>query len=570
MLDLKIFKKISFLIFLVAFTSCKWNSNEFEKKPNIISSTTYSIIQKKNNKLINNELDEWLFKDIIDDTIPGTSLNKAYELLEKKTIKDTIIVAVLDSPIDINHEDLSNQIWINTDEIPNNGIDDDNNGYIDDINGWNFLGNSEGLQNRFTLYETTRILKKYKNKFADMNQQKVSHLDTSAYQLYSKASLIYEEQRKKAIEDTSYANMLISVTQKSRKILGEKFPNLEFSISSLDSLKITIDNSKDSIVLGEITKLGNFLRYGFTEDYLSDYKLRADSRLSKLLNLNYNERSIQGDDDQDINDHIYGNGVLNNNIKVSQHGTIVSGVIGAVRNNNKGINGIGIAVKIMPIVVSGFGDENDKDIALAIKYAVDNGAKVINMSFGKNVSLHKKWIDEALNYADKNNVLIVSSAGNESKKLESLMEFPTDGLADGSEGSSNFIHVGASTHMLENKLVANFSNYSDKEVDLFAPGRRIKSLIPNNQYKTDSGTSLASAVVSGIASLIWSYFPDIKASQMKEILLRSGNAYHLNTQIKSEDKKSKILVPFSNLSKSGKIVNAYNAVLFAEKISKFN
>jgi len=563
-MNYSIIKKLCLVLSIVTLVSCN-NSSKSDQE--FLSTSTFSLIKSKNKDLTEEEQNTWLFKDVIMDTIPGTSLNKAYSWLEDKEIKDTIIVAVIDSSIDIEHEDFNNQIWVNTDEIEGNKLDDDGNGYVDDINGWNFLGNAKGEQNRFTLYESTRILKKYNDLFHNNSTKQTGSKDTSVFKLYTKAKLKYEEQRKEAIADTAYANMLISVTQNARRIIIEKFPETSLSRSSLDSLRNVYANTKNKALLGEITKLGNFLKYGFTPSFLDDYKLKANATLSKLLNLDYNDRIIQGDNEQDISDKIYGNNNVRENIDFSSHGTIVSGVIGAVRDNGIGIDGIAKAVKIMPVIISGYGEENDKDIALGIRYAVNNGARVINMSFGKDLSLNKIWVDKALKYAEEHGVLIISSGGNKRKKLNGTNEFPTDSNGDVTEVSSNFIHIGASTHIIENKLVASFSNYSNVELDLFAPGSRIKTLLPNNKYKVDSGTSIGSAVVSGIAALVWSYYPDISAVEMKEILMITGNSYNINTEIKSEDGTTK-LVPFSELSKSGKVVNAYNALLLAEKIAK--
>ncbi|PKV48546.1 subtilase family protein [Aquimarina sp. MAR_2010_214] len=359
--------------------------------------------------------------------------------------------------------------------------------------------------------------------------------------------------------------MLVKISTNARKTLSTYFPNQDYTIASLDSLKRLYP--KNTILQDDILRMSNFIKYNFTEQYINNYKLIADQRITKMLNLAYNDRVIIGDNADDITDKNYGNGVINNNLDISTHGTIVSGIIGAKRHNKLGIDGIANTIKIMPICISGFGNEYDKDLALGIRYAVDNGARVINMSIGKELSLQKHWVDEALKYAEQHNVLIVSSAGNRHLKLDGTNEYPTDSTGDGKEVSSNFIHVGATSYAVNENLIASFSNYSKIEVDVFAPGNKIKTLLPNNRYKIDSGTSISSAIVSGLTSLIFSYYPKLSAKEVKNILIKSGISYNIDVEIKQKD-GTKIMIPFSELSKSGKIVNAYNALLLAEQISK--
>ncbi|MFD2186082.1 S8 family peptidase [Aquimarina celericrescens] len=527
--------------------------------------TTISIRTAKNKKLTDSEKMTWLENDAIEDTIPGISLKKAYKFLEQREPKDTIIVAVLDSPVDIEHEDFKGQIWVNKDEVPDNNIDDDANGYIDDINGWNFLGDNQGKQDTFFLYESTRILKKYQELFGGMTKDKDKIENPRLFELYSTAKKRHEIETKEAIEDTAYANMLIDISKNARKTLSFYFPEHEYTLESLDSLKKVYP--KDTLLQVDILRMSNFIKYNFTEKYIHDYKLKADAKINKLLNLEYNDRLTRGDDPENPFDYNYGNGIVNQNIDFYSHGTIVSGVIGARRNNNLGIDGVAKVIKLMPVCISAFGEEHDKDLALGIRYAVDNGARVINMSIGKKLSMNKKWVDEAIQYAEKKNVLVVSSAGNEHRELNGTNEYPTDSREDSTEISHNFIHVGASSYMMNEKLVAPFSNYSKSFVDIFAPGSEIYTLHPHNKYVFDSGTSLSAAVVSGVAALIMIYYPELSGSQVKEILMKSGTSYSFNTEIKQRDGTKKT-VSFSELSKSGKVINAYNALLMAESISQ--
>jgi subtilisin family serine protease len=244
----------------------------------------------------------------------------------------------------------------------------------------------------------------------------------------------------------------------------------------------------------------------------------------------------------------------------------VSGIIAANRENNIGIKGILQNVKIMPLNISYSGDENDKDIAMAIYYAVDNGAKVINMSFGKEFSLHKEWVFEAFKYAEKHNVLLIHCSGNNSFNVDENSYYPSDVTYDGStEVCGNFINVGSISSRLDSTFVSAFSNYGKQNVDLFAPGEEIYTTTSGNAYMSDSGTSLAGPMVSGTAALIWSYYPKLTVQELKQIILESGTAYDIEVIVSgTKDKK----VPFSELSKSGKVLNVYNAMQMAEKMSK--
>lgn len=520
------------------------------------------------NELSQNQKREWHFKDIIDDTIPGISLEKAYNTIINETKGDEVIVAVIDMGIDINHEDLEKSIWVNSDEIPNNNLDDDNNGYIDDTNGWNFLGNSKGESAKFVNYEYTRILKKYRRFFESMDLQTISKSDSTNYLTYLRAKTFYDNRMKFALDDTTYINMVQNAKNTAYDTIYKHYKINRLTLGNLDSLKNL--NVNNSILQIEIIKMTNFLKYGYTDKYISNYKLKAVERINKLLNLEYNDRFITGDNQDDLNDIKYGNNVVNANVGFFNHGTLIAGVIGADRNNKVGIKGFSNKIKIMPLSISAFGDEHDKDIALAIKYAVDNGAKVINMSFGKEFSLQKEWVFEAFKYAENNDVLIVSSAGNSNYDLNQYNDyFPNDNLENGKEVSSNFLLIGSSTYNLNEELFSPFSNYGNIDVDILAPGGGFLTTSANLEKYEDTpvGTSISSAIVSGVAALIYSHYPGLAASEVKRIILESGIEYNIPVKLNSETNKSK-RIAINKLSKSGKIVNAYNALIMAHNISK--
>ncbi|WP_417784569.1 S8 family serine peptidase [Tenacibaculum sp.] len=506
------------------------------------------------------EKKEWYIKDVLIDSIPGISLHRVYDSIlvnHNNEEGKEIIIAILDSEIDIDHEELKNNIWKNIDEIPGNGIDDDNNGYIDDVYGWNFLGNSKGDNNNFTSYEYTRYLKKYNSNFKGKKYEEIEPKDSILFRNYLRAIDKYESQLKYAKEDLEYGNMLSSSMKNVKKEIAKFISYTDYTIKDLDSLKNIFPNNKE--LQEAIIIRSNFIKYSFTQNYIDNYKLNAEERINKLLNLKFDDRKITGDDSEDINDINYGNSFVNKNINLFTHGTEVAGTILNLKNKN---------VKIMPVCVSPMGDEHDKDIALGIRYAVDNGAKVINMSFGKEFSLHTEWVFDAFKYAEKHNVLIVSSCGNSKYNLTNYNDYyPNDNINNGKEVCDNFILVGGITNNLSKKILYRHSNYGSIDVDVFAPADDIYTTTPNNGYKLDSGTSLASAITSGVAGLIYSYYPNLTASQVKHILMNSGLEYTFEVATPTKEDKKKT-TPFNKLSKSGKVLNAYNAFIMADSISR--
>jgi len=286
----------------------------------------------------------------------------------------------------------------------------------------------------------------------------------------------------------------------------------------------------------------------------------AFSAKEKLPN---DERTIiVRDNYYNFSDAFYGNNDIMG--PTPNHGTHVSGIVAASRNNGTGIDGVADAVKIMMVRVVPDGDEYDKDIALAIRYAVDNGAKVINGSFGKDFSPHAEWVWDALKYVESKDVLFVHAAGNDGKDIDVEENFPTDSKDKKTELVSNFIQIGALNYEYGEKVIADFSNYGSKNVDVFAPGVKIYATLPNNKFKYLEGTSMASPNVAGVAALIRSYYPNLKASQVKEIIMQSGTPIDMIVKVGENADSRK----FSEASVSGKIVNAYNALKMAEEVSK--
>ncbi len=499
---------------------------------------------------------DWFNKDIKADKANGVSVNKAYsELLAGKKPKKTIIVAVVDGGVDPDHEDLKANMWINEDEIPNNGIDDDNNGYIDDIHGWNFLGNAKGENIDAENLESTRWYRELRKTYADLDPENVTN--QKEYALYKELDSIYWKNRNEYKEE---------FTQVGQMKFGVDFIFNALSTSEGKEIK-TIDEalkieSEDKQTMEFVAALKELKQAGMTRKDIADYYEQSEKFYKNYYNLNFEARKdIIGDDLTDINDKNYGNPDIEG--PDAFHGSFCAGIIGGVRDNNVGIQGVASAVKIMGVRAVPNGDEYDKDIALAIRYAVDNGAQVINMSFGKGYSPQKQLVDEAIEYANSKGVLLVHAAGNDSKNVDENDNFPDDVLNSGVT-APNVVTVGASSIYKNKKMLGVFSNYGKEKVDLFAPGVDVVSTAPDDYYQQSDGTSFAAPVVSGVAALVWSYYPELTHLELKNILLESTKNYkRKRVYIPSRDKKRKKRM--RDLSVSGGVVNAYNALKLAEK-----
>ncbi|MDB9873664.1 S8 family peptidase [Flavobacteriaceae bacterium] len=498
------------------------------------------VIPLKAVELTDAEEKEWSHLDLKTDTIPGISLLKAYKELVKPKSK-TIIVAVIDSGIDIEHEDLKDNIWINSDEIPNNGKDDDNNGYIDDVNGWNFLGGADNEQ-----LEYVRL---------------VASGDTSNPRFEEAQALLAKERGSTSRLKKQYDEILEQLTTSDAAVAK----HLKKPIYTKEDVEGVF--TPDFELIRHVNVIKQAYGFGFEtiEACIKDLKSSLktfNERLDYNLNIDFDGRKVVGDNPNDLNDRDYGNG----DVKAKNgrtHGTHVSGIIAAKRNNGIGMNGVANNVKIMAIRNTPNGDEYDKDVALGVYYAVDNGAKIINMSFGKSFSPHSDWVRDAIAYAAKKDVLIVAGSGNDGQNNDQINSFPNDQINNGPEVSDNFVSVGSSEPKYGSTLAASYSNYGKNTVDVFAPGSQIYSTYPKNSYEFASGTSMASPMVAGVAALIFSQYPNLSAAQVKQILMTSGVAIDKKVSLENGD-----VVPFSDLSKSGKIVNVYNALLMAAKLSK--
>jgi len=511
----------------------------------ITSATPLTVptsLTTKKAPLTENQEKRWSHLDLLRDTIPGMSVDRAYELLAgKKGTK--VIVGVVDSGIDIEHPDLKAVIWTNPKEIPGNNIDDDNNGYVDDIHGWNFLGEAEHENMEFV-----RILKK----------------GDDGSETYKRAKAEYDTEYQQAMAGKQQIDFIINADKSIQK-------ELKKSTYTADDLRKmnTTDPELNAIKENFIRILSNISKEDLDKE-LKGAKEHYDSQLNYHLNKDFNGRKVVGDNPDDFNDRGYGNNNVTGPVKEgAKHGTHVAGIIAQGRAN--GLGGDGVAsnnVQIMAVRAVPDGDEYDKDVALAIRYAVDNGAKVINGSFGKYYSTHSEWVYDAIRYAAEKDVLIVCAAGNEGRDLnegKGVERYPNDNKVGGPEISDTFLSVGALAPEYGTDMVADFSNYGRTDVDVFSPGVRIYATTPNNKYEYLQGTSMASPNAAGVAALIRSYYPELKASQVKQIMMQSGIPVNLQVSLGGDPNNQR---NFSDISRTGRIVNAYNALIMAEQLSK--
>ncbi|WP_103069603.1 S8 family peptidase [Aquimarina sediminis] len=535
--------------------------------PTIVSTPIENIdaIPLKNIDPTETQLKGWNSLDLVSDTIPGMSVNKAYNELLKNKKGQTVIVGVIDSGVDIEHEDLDGVIWTNQKEIKGNNKDDDNNGYVDDIHGWNFLGDSKDEN-----LEYVRIIKKLKPKYVGKTLASVEDTDRDEYQKYIEAKAEYEKEYQENSTQKLQYEQILHQSEMSHKAIVDAIGKENYSRAELLNVEAKTQEMQQHVAF--LAQMFGFMEPGDTiPDFIKNIKEGVDhfaEQLNYNLNLEFDGRTVVGDNVDDITDKKYGNNnVMGPDPKKDgiKHGTHVAGIIAAERNNGIGMNGVAHNVKIMAIRAVPNGDEYDKDIALALRYAVDNGAKVINTSFGKYYSTHPEWVREAISYAASKDVLIVNAAGNEGADLDKKTVYPNDQIDNGAEIADNFITIGALNYTYGSSLVADFSNYGKTNVDAFAPGVQIWSTTPNNSYEFLQGTSMAAPGVAGVAALIRSYYPKLKASQVKKILMDSGLNTKASVVIGGEQTN---VGSFSSLSKSGKMVNLYNALIMADKLSK--
>lgn len=513
---------------------------------------------------VNQELPKgWHLTDRSKDGFHGISMSQAYEFVKNRKAK-TVVVAVIDSGIDTLHEDLNSVLWRNLKEIPGNGIDDDKNGYIDDVYGWNFIGGKDGRNVKQDSYEGARVYHKYKAKFSEpgFDPSTLSEEEKVTYEMWKKAKEKVEGDAGGGGADLIFLKRALESSQKNDSLLRIAMDTSAYTGKDLEIYApSTPEAQKAKAGMLYILKAFNMLETGNVEflEGFADFVAGEERKKEAAEKAPEDYRgAIVGDNYNDINDRFYGNNDVMANTPF--HGTHVAGIIAAKRNNGLGMDGVADNVQIMAIRAVPDGDEHDKDIALAIRYAVDNGAKVINMSFGKSFSPEKNWVDDAVRYAESKGVLLVHAAGNDASNIDSVDNFPNPLFINKKGKASNWITVGASSDPLAEpgfkSLTASFSNYGKSEVDVFAPGTKIYSTIPGgNTYGNAQGTSMASPVVAGIAAFLMSYFPTLTPQEIKEAIEKSAVNPDSVVKIPGTDEE----VELTEISKTGGLVNAFEA-----------
>jgi len=507
----------------------------------------------------------WHLLDNTKDGFSGISIDKAYEFIKAKNLKGkTVIVAVIDSGIDTLHEDLKDVLWRNPKEIPGNNKDDDSNGYIDDVFGWNFIGGKDGRNVKSDSYEGARVYHKLKVKFAgkSIDPSVLSIDELEEYNTWLKAKKKIEGQGATTGVDIPTLRRIYNTTILQDSVLRQDMGKDTYTGNDLDSYQPKSEDAKKakrSVLYAMKTfQVMELTNKQFLEDFNSELTGEETKAETKIRPPKDYRAEIVGDNEEDINDRFYGNPDVM--ASTPFHGTHVAGIIGAARKNGKGIDGIADNVRIMMLRAVPDGDEHDKDIALAIRYAVDNGAKVVNMSFGKDFSPQKHWVDDAVKYAEQKGVLLVHAAGNDAKNIDTMDNYPNAILKSLNRKASNWITVGASGDEKAGGITASFSNYGKDQVDVFAPGVRIYSTIPGgNTYGNAQGTSMASPVVAGAAAFLLSYFPYLTPQQVKYSLEKSAIMPSAKIRKPGVDE----MVELASISKTGGVINAYEAAKIA-------
>lgn len=510
--------------------------------------------------------DNWFNMDPTNDKMNGVSTERTYQELLKDKKSTTVIVGVIDSGVDYEHEDLKGVMWTNLKEIAGNGIDDDKNGYVDDIHGWNFIGGKDGKNVEADNLEITRLMRKLKPKFEGKTEadftSKEDKKDFKFYQTLKEDFVKTKEKFEGPYNQLKFLfEGLTALNKNVKSQLGvdtvdatalAKFEPKERSDKQMKMIATAMMKG------GQGKNLDQALE-GIKEGY-DHYK----PYIEVGMNLDYDPRSIVGDDYNNSNEKYYGNPDCKG--PSSFHGTHVAGIIGASRKNGIGMDGVAADVQIMAIRCVPNGDERDKDVANAIRYAVDNGATILNMSFGKKYSWDKKVVDEAVKYAESKGVLLMHAAGNDHTDIDQVVHYPCKKFENGDD-ATNFIDIGALNWQPGDKIVATFSNYGKKTVDLFAPGVDIYSTVPEGGYKDASGTSMATPVACGVAAVLKSYYPTLTPQQIKKILIKSSIKTYKSEKVIKPGTTNE-MIKFDKLGKNGGIVNLFEAVKMAEKFTK--
>ncbi len=513
----------------------------------------------------------WHLLDAKEDGYHGISLKQAMQLLKNKK-PEPVIVAVMDGGIDTSHYALKKVLWKNKKEIAGNSKDDDGNGYVDDVYGWNFLGNAQGENVNKESQEVVRVYHQLAPKFTNKNFDitNAGQQEKNDYQLWQRSNQLLESKAEDrmglmmveaSVRTNRYFDSLIRCEMKMPEYTAEE---LEQFIPKNSITKKAKLGYLRFIELLELDR-DKTNRQLFTDlDKMIDQQ--KELQMGKIRPVTNFRNVIVGDNEDEFTNIHYGNGDVMGGTAL--HGTHVSGIIaGSTDSTNTEVYGVCKMAEIMTVRCVPDGDEHDKDVALGIMYAVKNGAKVINMSFGKDLSPHKHWVDEAIKYAAVHDVLIIHASGNDGRNTDEDPDYPSPFLLD-NEKANNVITVGASgDSSLNCGMVADFTNYGKQTVDVLAPGVKIYSSIPGNEYAYEQGTSMSAPIVSGLAALLRSYFPQLSAVAVKNIIEQSVDKSMTEQRFKMPGGLKKERIEMKNICKTGGIVNAYNAVKLALEIT---
>jgi hypothetical protein len=430
--------------------------------------------------------------------------------------KKNIVVGVIDSGIDTTLESVRPALWSNPKEKPD-GKDNDGNGYVDDLHGWNFLGTADGTFNMTSagtqeFREFKRLYPKYKH--------------VNAEEMANNAEYQYYLAMRKAAGINGYLRAYAFAQQKAMArhaidSIAQAMPGIDADTMCVTNV-MRLDVNEPRWESWVSAQIADIVRSGGSMTW-AKFKQRQQAALQLMQNRiasierDIDKRTLMGDNMNDASDIHYGNNTLT--VDGCEHGTFVAGIIAGQTPDDKRYEGICPEAKIMTIRICPDGDEYDKDVSTAIRYAVDNGAKVINMSFGKYTSPQADMVNDAIAYAARHDALIVQAAGNDHKDIDRANYFPTAVDKQGRR-FDNYIRVGATDmHGHASKI----SNYGARNVDIFAPGEYIASVFPGNKKDLSQGTSLAAPVVAGVAAMIRCYFPRLTATEVKHILMESAS-----------------------------------------------
>lgn len=515
--------------------------------------------QAQDKKLDPNEdkdLMTWYHKDFATTKVYGINTENAYKFLESKGLKPkAVIVGVLDSGVQVDHPGLVKNIWTNPNEVPGNGKDDDGNGYIDDVHGWNFIGGKNGDIDVDNM-EVTRVVAKYKPVFEgdDSTKNKANQAKMpEEFAMYMKAKELFTDKSTEARQSLQTFTMINTLIPNMMKMLNGKAVTPE-TVAAIPSPT----DQKDAIALNILKQVAQSPDFKGKSSAEFEKAISAQMKeaidhfepQSKQYDLSYDPRKeIVGDNYDDYSEKKYGNNHYEG--PDAEHGTHVAGIIAGLPQGKEVQYGVASRVaKIMSVRTVPNGDERDKDVANAIRYAVDNGAKVLNMSFGKPLSPGKNVVWDAFKYAQDKGVLLVKAAGNENEDVAEHVAYPTNfkNATDEKPFVNNVLVVGASTNN-NDALRASFSNYNKKMVNVFAPGEQIYSTVPKNEYRYLQGTSMASPVVAGAAAVLLAYMPGLKPDQIIESLVKSSNPSTVNQ--------------FNSYSQAGGVIDLEKAAEYA-------